>query len=414
MKSAYENKDEIREKIRKELAAGRIAGPSEQPIFPNMRCSPLGLVPKKEPGEFRMIHHLSYPHGDSIKDQIDPNRCTVKYAKFDDAITIVQQKGRDCLLAKCDVKSAFRLLPIHPSDFELVGFKVENQYYVDKSMPMGCSVSCSTWVQFSTFLEWFLKIKGGTGSTMHYLDDFLFVGHKNSEECNDLLTEFHRMCDFIGVPIAHGKTEGPVTKLIFLGLEIDTVKETVSIPLEKLREMRQKICMALYRKKLSLKEMQSIIGSLNFACRAVAPGRAFIRRLINGTKGINASHHMIRINKGMRADLRTWDMFLSQFNGVSVFRDRLWLSNSDIEFFTDSAASIGMGIFVNGKWAQEKWGDNFPVEVKSNNITFLELFPIIVALEIFGTAVQNKKVLFHCDNAAVCEIINSQHQNVRE
>ena len=100
---------------------------------------------------------------------------------------------------------------------------------------------------------------------------------------------------------------------------------------------------------------------------------------------------MIRINKGMRADLRAWEMFLSHFNGVSVFRDRLWLSNSDREFFTDSAASIGMGIFVNGKWAQEKWGNNFPMEVKSNNITFLELFPIVVALEIFGDAVKNKK-----------------------
>ena len=73
MKSAYENRDEIKGKKRKELAAGRIAGPSDTPIFPNMRCSPLGFVPKKEPGEFRMIHHLSYPHGDSINDQIDPN-----------------------------------------------------------------------------------------------------------------------------------------------------------------------------------------------------------------------------------------------------------------------------------------------------------------------------------------------------
>ena len=80
--------------------------------------------------------------------------------------------------------------------------------------------------------------------------------------------------------------------------------------------MRQKIDRALSRKKLSLTEMQSITGSLNFACRAVAPGRAFIRRLINRTKGISASHHMIRINKGMRADLKTWEMFLSDFNGV--------------------------------------------------------------------------------------------------
>jgi hypothetical protein len=110
----------------------------------------------------------------------------------------------------------------------------------------------------------------------------------------------------------------------------------------------------------------------------------------------------------MRADLTTWNKFLLEFNGVSIFRDQLWVSNSDIEFFTDSAASIGLGIFVNGHWAQEKWGTRFPIEVQSNNITFLELFPIIVALEIFGEAVSNKKVLFHCYNAAVCEIINSQ------
>ena len=217
MTSAYDNKEEIREKIRKELAAGRIAGPSDTQIFPNMRCSPLGLVPKKEPGEFRMIHHLSYPNGDSVNDQIDPNKCTVKYAKFDDAITLVQLKGKNCLLAKCDVKSAFRLLPIHPNDFELVGFKKDGQYYADKSMPMGCSVSCSTWVQFSTFLVWFLKLEGGSGATMHYLDDFLFVGHRESNECNDLLKEFHNMCNFIGVPIAHEKTEGASDKTDFSG-----------------------------------------------------------------------------------------------------------------------------------------------------------------------------------------------------
>ena len=137
--------------------------------------------------------------------------------------------------------------------------------------------------------------------------------------------------------------------------------------------------------------MQSIIGSLNFACRAIAPGRAFIRRLINSTRKVSSPHHMIRVNKGMRADLTTWNKFLSDFNGVSILRDQLWESNSDIEFFTDSAASIGLGIFVNGHWAQEKWGTRFPTEVQSNNITFLELFPIIVALEIFGKAVRNKK-----------------------
>jgi hypothetical protein len=167
---------------------------------------------------------------------------------------------------------------------------------------------------------------------MHYLDDFLFVGQQDSLECIDLLNNFQKICDFIGVPIAQEKTEGPVTKLTFLGLEIDTIEQRVRIPENKISQLREKIRAALSRKKLSLKEMQSIIGSLNFACRAVAPGRAFIRRLINSTRGVKASHHMIRMKTGMRADLRTWYSLLSEFNGVSVFRNRFWLSNSDIEF----------------------------------------------------------------------------------
>ncbi|OCT91870.1 hypothetical protein XELAEV_18014927mg [Xenopus laevis] len=45
-------------------------------IFDNLKSAKehpdVGLVPKKEPWMFRLIHHLSYPHGLSINDGIDP------------------------------------------------------------------------------------------------------------------------------------------------------------------------------------------------------------------------------------------------------------------------------------------------------------------------------------------------------
>ena len=110
----------------------------------------------------------------------------------------------------------------------------------------------------------------------------------------------------------------------------------------------------------------------------------------------------------MKGDLMMWLEFLKEHNGISVFRDQIWLSNEDLELFTDAAASIGMGIYMGGKWAQAKWGTHFPNETANNNITFLEYFPILVALHIFGDKIKNKKVLFHCDNAAVVEIINKQ------
>ena len=60
-------------KIEKELLAGRLSGPFEMPPLSPFRVSPLRVIPKKTPGEFRHIHHLSYPKGSSVNDGIFPN-----------------------------------------------------------------------------------------------------------------------------------------------------------------------------------------------------------------------------------------------------------------------------------------------------------------------------------------------------
>ena len=143
----------VENKLQNEIELGRIAGPFESPPFPNLQCSPIGLVPKHEPNTFRLIHHLSFPAGESINDFIDKDLCTVRYAFFDRAVDLVMQAGDGAWLAKSDIKSAFRLLPVAPSDYELLGFKFGGQYYFDKCLPMGCSISCSLFEAFSTFLE---------------------------------------------------------------------------------------------------------------------------------------------------------------------------------------------------------------------------------------------------------------------
>lgn len=66
-----------------------------------------------------MIHHLSYPEGSSINDFIPDDLCSVFYTTVDDAISIIKTMGRECLLAKTDIASGFRILPVHPDDHEL-------------------------------------------------------------------------------------------------------------------------------------------------------------------------------------------------------------------------------------------------------------------------------------------------------
>jgi hypothetical protein len=154
LKSALQDPSLVVQKISKEVDMGRIAGPFVSKPFPNLIVSPVGLVPKAEQGKFRLIQHLSFPEGGSINDGISKDFCRVQYTNFDVAVGLVIRAGKGALMAKADIESAFRLLPIHPDDFHLLGIRVDRLFYVDKALPMGASCSPAYFEMFSTFLEW--------------------------------------------------------------------------------------------------------------------------------------------------------------------------------------------------------------------------------------------------------------------
>ena len=156
----------------------------------------------------------------------------------------------------------------------------------------------------------------------HYLDDFLFVGNSRSN-CMALLRTFEMLCAELGVPLAQEKTEGPTQTITYLGLEIDTLQRQIRVPVIKVQKICSQIQQTLCKCKITLVEVQSLVGSLNFLCKAIAPGKAFMRRIIALTTGLTK----VRVNKGARLDLLMWLRFLSHFNGVSAFLSAEWESN---------------------------------------------------------------------------------------
>lgn len=85
-------------------------------------------------------------------------QCSVSYASFDDAITTISSLSKTTLLCKMDLSSAFRLLPIHSSDFCLLCMFtcIQGKFYIDSRLPFKCSIACSTFEKFSSFLQWAL------------------------------------------------------------------------------------------------------------------------------------------------------------------------------------------------------------------------------------------------------------------
>ncbi|KAJ1119854.1 hypothetical protein NDU88_008039 [Pleurodeles waltl] len=204
LRSAMEARGVVREKLEKECQLGRVAGPFIHPPLSNFIVSPLGIVPKKEQGKYRLIHHLSFPKGSSVNDYLEEGTCSVCYASFDEAVDLVRAAGLGALMAKADIESAFRLLPVHPSSFHLLGMQWAGQYFYDKCMPMGCAVSCALFETFACFLEWALREGTPPGSSLHYLDDFLCIGRAGSGECKATLSAFEHLSQTLGVPLAPG------------------------------------------------------------------------------------------------------------------------------------------------------------------------------------------------------------------
>ena len=119
--SARSNPKLVLAAIKKELDRGHTAGPFTVPPFPNTHCSPLGTAPKPD-GSVRLILDLSSPRGEAVNEGIDQNEFSCTYSNFDEAVSLVRRLGCGAWMAKADIKHAFRLCPVAPSQWHLLCF----------------------------------------------------------------------------------------------------------------------------------------------------------------------------------------------------------------------------------------------------------------------------------------------------
>ncbi len=221
------------EYLARKCAEGRVLGPFAEQMLPQLQLNQLGVVPKSTPGKWRLIVDLSAPEGFSVNDGICKQHCSLSYVSVDTAASLVVEKGRGAVLAKVDIRSAYRMLPIHPEDRWLLGMKWRDKVFVETALPFGLHSAPKIFTGAADALEWLLR-QEGVGSIMHYLDDFLLIRSPRSLECAQRLDTILAMFERLDVPVALDKLEGPATVLTFLGIETDTVAMQLRLPHEKL------------------------------------------------------------------------------------------------------------------------------------------------------------------------------------
>ena len=182
-------------------------------------------------------HYLSFPPGFSVNDGIDPSLCSMVYTTVDEVVAQASQVGKVALLAKIDIESAYRLIPVHPQDCHLQAMRWEGRVYVDPMLPFGLSSAPKFFNAVADALCWHLH-QSGIPIIRHYLDDYVIISHPNSSQCQESLDILDRECDALGVPTAAHKRDGPTTCLVFLDIIIDTGLGEIRLPADKLTRLK--------------------------------------------------------------------------------------------------------------------------------------------------------------------------------
>ena len=303
-------------------------------------------------------------------------------------------------MAEVDLKAAFRMVPVRPEDWELLGIKWDSEYYIDTCLPFGLRSAPFLFNQVAEAVQWILQHNYGLERLIHYPDDYLLIRPPATPLCGKQLTTFLEVCQHLGVPVAHDKVEGPSTTMTFLGLEIDTIHQQLRLPLDKLAELKSELNQWAERKKTTKRELLSIIGKLSFAAKAVPAGRLFLRRLISLSTSAKKLHHYIHLNTEARADISWWQEFLPMWNGKSYFIESSPTNASNLELYTDASGTHGCGAYYRGEWFHHDWQPHQQLSPQIS-IQWQELFAIVAATLTWGPHWHRKKVRFNCDNMAI-------------
>ena len=141
--------------LKTEITLAHVAGPFSPNAVGQGQISCFGVIPKNhQPDKWRLIVDLSYPSTHSINDGIPSALCSLQYVTIDDAVQHILKLGVGTLLAKIDIKSAFRLLLVHPADRHLLLMRWNDCIFIDTCLPFGLHSAPKLFNILADLLQW--------------------------------------------------------------------------------------------------------------------------------------------------------------------------------------------------------------------------------------------------------------------
>ncbi|KAI8483473.1 hypothetical protein Bbelb_388050 [Branchiostoma belcheri] len=405
--SAVRYSAHVADYITKERDHGATIGPLPSDFFdPALVCNPLQTVPKKDSNSRRIVVDFSFPDASSVNAGIPTDtylgeRLHLRYPSVDDLTAIVVRLGPGCLLYKRDLRRAYRQIYVDPADYHLLGFQWKGLCYADVVYPFGIRTGALVCQRVTDAVRF---ISGTFGyACVNYLDDL--GGADTPARAPAAFEHLGHLLALLGLQEADDKAVPPTTRLVFLGRIIDSVRMTIEVTPERLTDTLEELRVWSSKVHTRRRDIESLLGKLQFIASCVRPGRLFVSRMLLFLKQFPDRHTKLRITDDFRRDLAWWRTFLPTYNGISLLPQSGW-TEADAVFSSD-ACLTGCGGFLNS--TGEFFHSTFPPSVLEWEpcINGLELLTILVCARLWGRHWSGMRIVVLCDNEASVTVLNS-------
>ena len=347
-------------------------------------------VPKKSLGEYRIIFDLS-----ELNEYV--RKVHFKMDSINDIIIMIQPGD---YFVSVDLSDAYYCIAMHLLSMPFLTFVFLNIYYQFTCLPQGLSSAPRIFTKVMRVVLSHLRCRGVRIAA--WIDDFL-IAARSRELCQEHAFLTVRTFEELGfVPNMEKSQLVPVQKIFHLGLVWDSVDFSVSVPPEKVSDVRAK-CLRALSSRVPLRLLSSILGSLEYFRWGFPHTAVHYRRLqrfVNLCLSRNMSYDTrVSASSDARLDLRWWSEVGDELPARSLYP-----FDASVELFCD-ASLTGWGCWTStGKEAFGAWSSS----EEELHINSLECLAVVFAFNCFFRYSYNCNVLIRSDSSTVVAYINKQ------
>ena len=399
--TATNHPDHVNRHIEKELDAQTLFGPFEGKPFTYIHLAALMSRDKSSSIWKRIIEDFKFPIGYALNSMVSDlyylnRQHALALPSPLDLSKLILKKGRGCLLASFDFKSAFRQIKTDVSTYPWVNFKWQGKIYSDNCVVYGMKDAMLIQQLVSNTIAHVLHIDGHV--VIIYCDDGAVVidpGELGKAQFNKVLNKLKQM----GFRLSEEKTSWPSHILIWIGIVFNSLLMTMSVPKEKIDLTLKLVNKWSGVREATLLEWQRLSGKLHYVSSCSPGARHFLGRIYDKVSEATVKGSA-PVTPEVQKDLYWFSNFLEVYNGKRFIRD----DTVHHTIFTD-ACLTGGGAEMNGR----ALAFLIPLGIKqvSNSINQLEAYVLLVALRKWTDYLRHKNILIRCDNQVTVHALQS-------